>query len=75
VFSGSSLSLLLELPEDGELRIDLKGDLAAILNIANNKKPPGVDSGGHHEVQVKLVAGARNRLNLLIFATNLPKLR
>jgi site-specific DNA recombinase len=41
-------------PEAGELRVDLKGDLAAILAIASNKKPAGESSDGL--AQVKLVA-------------------
>ena len=43
-------------PENGELRVDLKGDLAAILNMATNKKPA---DEVHGLEQVKLVAGAR----------------
>ncbi|NQV79365.1 MAG: recombinase family protein [Alphaproteobacteria bacterium] len=43
-------------PEAGELRVDLKGDLAAILAIASNKKPAGESPDGL--AQVKLVAGA-----------------
>ena len=42
-------------PEAGELRVDLKGDLAAILAIASNKKPAGESPDGL--AQVKLVAG------------------
>jgi len=43
-------------PEGGEVRIDVRGDLAGILTIALNKKPSaGVDGGRE---QAKLVAGA-----------------
>ena len=41
-------------PEDDRLRVDLKGDLAAILALGAKKKPAG-DTGGLE--QVKLVAG------------------
>jgi len=47
-------------PTDGELQVDLRGDLAAILAIATNKKPAGELPDGLE--QVKLVAGARNHL-------------
>ena len=44
-------------PDDGAaLRVDLKGDLAAILNMATSKKPA---DEVHGLEQVKLVAGAR----------------
>lgn len=43
-------------PEDDRLRVDLKGDLVAILALDAKKKPAG-DTGGPE--QVKLVAGAR----------------
>ena len=44
-------------PDDGAaLRVDLKGDLAAILNMATSKKPA---DEVHGLEQVKVVAGAR----------------
>ena len=43
-------------PDNGDLRIDLKGDLAAILAIsAGSKKPEAVGLGSE---QIKMVAGA-----------------
>jgi hypothetical protein len=43
-------------PEKGELRIDLKGELAGILNVcAGNKKPAPMIRGGH--TQIVMVAG------------------
>ena len=42
-------------PSDGGLQVDLRGDLAAILAIATNKKPVGEVSDGLE--QIKLVAG------------------
>ncbi len=44
-------------PENGELRIDLRGELAGILNLCNSKKKPA----SLYEVraqQIKMVAGA-----------------
>ena len=62
-------------PEAGALRVDLKGELAGILAIAQSKAAaPGVWSGRLVE-QVKMVAGARNRLYLLLFAPALPLAR
>ena len=52
-------------PENGDLRVDLKGDLAAILNMATNKKPA---DEVHGLEQVKLVAGARNPRQLALEA-------
>ena len=54
-------------PMDGELAIYLVGNLAAILDLCE-KKNPGAFAAG---VQVTLVAGARNCLNLLLSAMNL----
>ena len=52
-------------PDDGRLAIEVKGDLAAILALGANA---GTRREGRvHEdllVQVKLVAGARNRREL-----------
>jgi hypothetical protein len=49
-------------PGDGELRIELKGNLAAMLSAATNaKRSPDT---GDHSLQVEMVAGARNHLNL-----------
>src|SRR5215510_13416346 len=49
-------------PTGGELRIDLKGNLAAMLSAATNaKRSPET---GDLSLQVEMVAGARNPLNL-----------
>ena len=49
-------------PADGELRIELKGNLAAMLSAATNaKRSPET---GDLSLQVEMVAGARNPLNL-----------
>ena len=45
-------------PEKGRLRIELFGELAALINLAN-EHPRSSGTG----VQVTLVAGARNHLN------------
>ena len=47
-------------PENGDLRIDLKGDLAAILAISAGKKNPETFSLGTE--QIKMVAGTRTHL-------------
>ena len=53
-------------PEKGRLRIELFGQLAALINLTNQHPP----SGGTR-VPATLVAGARNHLNLLF---NAPRL-
>jgi hypothetical protein len=44
-------------PENGKLRIELYGELAALINLAN-EHPRSKETG----VQIRLVAGARNHL-------------
>ncbi|PKQ00466.1 MAG: resolvase, partial [Alphaproteobacteria bacterium HGW-Alphaproteobacteria-12] len=44
-------------PENGELTIVLKGDLAAMLSFAANKKPGSISGTGLLASQVSLVAG------------------
>jgi hypothetical protein len=46
-------------PENGKLRLELYGELAALLNLAN-EHPRSKGTG----VQITLVAGARNLLDL-----------
>src|SRR5262245_8112661 len=46
-------------PEDGELRIDLKGELAGILELAADSKKPATQRRSGLE-QIKMVAGACN---------------
>ena len=46
-------------PEEGQLRIELYGELASLINLANGH-PRSKGTG----VQVTLVAGTRNRLDL-----------
>jgi len=48
-------------PEDGEIKIELIGDLAGILSVAANAKAPATGAGAS---QVELVAGARSDQNL-----------
>jgi hypothetical protein len=48
-------------PEDGQLAIVLRGDLAAMLTFSANKKRPGRERTDL-EAQLSLVAGARNHL-------------
>jgi len=53
-------------PEEGRLEIELAGDLAGILALANGSKKPASVGGGLQ--QVTLVAGARNHRQYLICA-------
>ena len=49
-------------PEEGQLRIDLMGELAGILALCDaGKKKPGAVSGAGPLEQIKMVAGARNQ--------------
>ena len=54
-------AILLE-PDGDQLKITLKGDLAGMLSAARDRKRS--PDTGDLMVQIKLVAGARNRLNL-----------
>jgi site-specific DNA recombinase len=44
-------------PDDGQLRIDLRGELAAILNLCSESKKPASQMR-HGPEQIKMVAGA-----------------
>ena len=57
-------------PEEGQLRIDLMGELAGILALCDaGKKKPGAASGAGPMEQIKTVAGARyQRFRTPIFA-------
>ncbi len=57
-------------PEDGELRIDLKGELAGILAMSSGSKKPAAAMRGGLE-QVKVVAGARKQRESLILPVRL----
>ena len=62
-------------PEDSELSVYLKGDLAGILTLAQNKTKPlakVVKGSGVLAQQVSLVAGARNSLCALFVVRGLP---
>ena len=48
------------MPEDGALRIELKGELAGILALAADSKQPAAEGRGG--LQATLVAGTRNHL-------------
>jgi len=54
-FNSSAIVLT---PANGELKIDLEGDIAYILTLASERKKPAALGDGLIE-QVKLVAGAR----------------
>ncbi len=57
-------------PMNGELQIDLQGELAAILNLCQDSKKPTAEIRDGLK-QIKLVAGARNHL----YRTNLRWVR
>jgi len=50
-------------PEQGNLTISLKGELAGILDLCDTNNKPA-DSYERRAMQIKMVAGARNRRNL-----------
>lgn len=50
-------------PEDGQLRVELRGELAGILALAIDRKDPGGLSPTGVAQQIKVVAGARNHLD------------
>jgi site-specific DNA recombinase len=49
-------------PEDGQLRLELRGELAGILALAADSKKLGGFSATGLAQQIKMVAGARNHL-------------
>ena len=49
-------------PEDGRLRIELRGELAAILALAADSKKPGGLTAAGLVAQIKMVAGAGSGL-------------
>ena len=56
------------MPAEGELRIEIKGELAGILDLCNagaNQKPGGLSAAGLAQ-QIKMVAGVS------FFATRRP---
>jgi hypothetical protein len=55
------------MPEDGKLRMEVRGELAAILRLSGraNEKPPALRPEVLVE-QIKLVAGARNSRELTL---------
>ena len=56
------IDVIILTPDEGALRIELKGNLAAMLSAATNaKRSPDT---GDLSLQVEMVAGARNHLNL-----------
>ena len=56
-------------PENGELRIDLRGELASILKLAVGSKKLATEDGELE--QIKVVAGVRNHLYRTV--VRLPK--
>jgi len=56
-------------PENGKLRIDLRGELASILKLAVGSKKLATEDGELE--QIKVVAGVRNHLYRTV--VRLPK--
>ena len=48
-------------PENGELRVNLRGELAGILNLCSDKQKPASQTRNGLQ-QIKMVAGARSHL-------------
>jgi len=60
------------MPENGQLQIELAGDLAGILALtADSKKPVTSDRDG---LQVTLAAGTRNQRYLQALRARVPRL-
>lgn len=49
-------------PKDGQLQVELRGELAGILALAADSRKPGSHSATGLAQQIKMVAGARNHL-------------
>jgi site-specific DNA recombinase len=61
-------------PVEGELRIEIKGELAGILELCDaraNQKPGGLSTAGLAE-QIKMVAGERNQRYLQTLVSRIP---
>src|SRR6516162_6171504 len=61
-------------PVDGELRIQIKGELAGILELCEagaNQKPGGLSTSGLAQ-QIKMVAGERNQRYLQGLFSRIP---
>ena len=56
-------------PADSGFEVDFVGEIANMIKMPGGQD---VQNLGHYAISVKRVAGARNRLYLLIFARGLP---
>jgi hypothetical protein len=59
-------------PESGELRVELRGELAGILALAADRKRPGGLSAAGLAEQIKMVAGPRNQRYLHVLRARVP---
>jgi site-specific DNA recombinase len=57
------------MPDKDRLNIELRGELAGILALAMDRKKPGDLSAAGQAQQIKMVAGTRNCLDLLLAAS------
>jgi site-specific DNA recombinase len=60
------------MPENGNLRVEVRGELAAILALAAGRKQPGRDDRVSAK-QIKMVAGARYQRYLPISEGWIPR--
>jgi site-specific DNA recombinase len=72
----SLVSEIILMPEDGVLRVELRGDLAGILTIAASRQRSSRPDGRTAALasQVMLVAGARNTRFLRLVESAIPRL-
>jgi site-specific DNA recombinase len=61
-------------PEDGQLRVELHGELAGILALTTDGKKPGSLSATGLAQQIKMVAGTRNQRCLQALRARIPRL-
>ena len=58
---GSLIEVIRPVPDDGKLRMEIKGELAGILELCDaGSKKPGCQSTAGLAEQIKMVAGGRN---------------
>ena len=71
----SLIEVIRLIPDEGKLRIEIKGELAGILELcdAGSKKPGDLSTAGLAE-QIKLVAGERNQRYLQGLVSRIPVL-
>jgi site-specific DNA recombinase len=72
----SLIEVIRLVPDEGRLRVEIKGELAGILELcreADKTKPGGLSTAGLAE-QIKMVAGERNQRYLQALAARIPRI-